>query len=56
MDLMTIDWEQIDNSVNLFTFNTETKLAKCVDVYDGDTIKVVFSLENKLYKCDCNYE
>ena len=53
MDLKTIDWDKIDNSINLFTFYGETKLAKCVDVYDGDTIKVVFPLENKLYKWNC---
>ena len=53
MNLKTIDWDKIDNSINLFTFYGETKLAKCVDVYDGDTIKVVFPLENKLYKWNC---
>ena len=45
-----IDWNKIDNSVKEFGFDGETKEAKVVDVYDGDTCKVVFPVLRKLYK------
>jgi len=39
-----------DNDTELFSLDGEIKLCKVVDVYDGDTCKVVFKLKNKLYK------
>ena len=39
-----------DNKTKLFSMDGEIKLCKVVDVYDGDTCKVVFKLKNKLYK------
>ena len=48
-----INWELIDSSVKEFGFEGETKIAKIVSVYDGDTIKVVFPFLRKLYKFNC---
>lgn len=47
-----IDWSNINNSTPLFNLHGE-KEAKIVDVYDGDTVKAVFELNNKLYKWTC---
>lgn len=51
-----IDWDKIDNSVKEFGFEGETKEAKVVDVYDGDTCKVVFPVLRKLYKFNCRIQ
>ncbi len=51
-----IDWDKIDNSVKEFGFDGETKEAKVVDVYDGDTCKVVFPVLRKLYKFNCRIQ
>ena len=48
-----INWDSIDSSVKEFGFEGETKIAKVVSVYDGDTIKVVFPILRKLYKFNC---
>ena len=37
-----IDWDKIDATVKEFGFDGESKEAKIVSVYDGDTVKVVF--------------
>jgi len=50
---MEILWNTVDNTINELTFEGKIIKAKCVDVYDGDTIKIVFPLENKLYKWNC---
>lgn len=51
-----IDWDKIDNSVKEFGFEGETKEAKVVDVYDGDTCKIVFPVLRKLYKFNCRIQ
>ena len=48
-----IDWDKIDDTVKEFGFDGETKEAKVVSVYDGDTCKVVFPVLRKLYKFNC---
>ena len=51
-----IDWSLYNNiNTNLFTLNGEYVLGKCVDVYDGDTVKIVLNIpiNNKLYKWNC---
>jgi len=48
-----INWETVDNSIKEFTFKGEEKLAKCVSVYDGDTVRVVFPIYKTLYKWNC---
>tara|TARA_B100000242_G_C42968240_1_gene449209 strand:- start:381 stop:824 length:444 start_codon:yes stop_codon:yes gene_type:complete len=45
-----IFWDFVNDDVKEFSFIGETKEAKVVNVYDGDTIKVVFSVLGKLYK------
>ena len=46
----------VNDNVKELSFVNEIKEAKVVSVYDGDTIKVVFPLENKLYKWNCRLE
>ena len=46
---METDWTKVDNSVGLFSLEGQEHRAKVVDVYDGDTIKCVFPIHNKLY-------
>ena len=48
-----INWDEVDNNIPQFNFNGDIKQAKVVDVYDGDTIKIVFTVSNKLYKFNC---
>ena len=48
-----INWDVIDNNVKEFSFEGETKVAKVVSVYDGDTVKVVFPVLRKLFKFNC---
>lgn len=39
-----------DNNIPMFSLEGEMKLCKVVDIYDGDTCKVVFILKDKLYR------
>lgn len=39
-----------DNNTPMFSLEGEMKLCKVVDIYDGDTCKVVFKLKDKLYR------
>lgn len=48
-----IDWDKVDKKVKKFTFEDEFKLAKCVHVYDGDTVQVVFPVQGILYRWSC---
>ena len=54
---MDINWDEITDKTNMFTLEGETIRGKCVSVYDGDTIKCVFSIpntiNNQLYKWNC---
>ena len=38
------------NDTPMFSLEGEMKLCKVVDVYDGDTCKVVFKMKDKLYR------
>ena len=38
------------DKIEIFNFDKKTFICKCIDVYDGDSITVVFSLFNKYYK------
>ena len=51
-----IHWDLIDDSVAEFGFKGDTKQAKVVNVYDGDTCKVVFPVLRKLYKFNCRIQ
>jgi len=53
---ININWTNIDSSVKEFGFDGETKEAKVVSVYDGDTVKVVFPVLRKLYKFNCRLQ
>ena len=52
-----INWDNIDKKTKIFTFEGRTCVGKVVDVYDGDTVKIVFPLSDKeperLYKWNC---
>jgi endonuclease YncB( thermonuclease family) len=51
-----INWNNVDSNVNEFGFKGETKVAKIVSVYDGDTVKVVFPVLKKLIKFNCRIQ
>lgn len=51
-----MNWSDVDDNVKELSFINEIKEAKVVSVYDGDTIKVVFPLADKLYKWNCRLE
>lgn len=36
-----------------FNIENTTKMCKVVDVYDGDTVTIIFEFENKYYKTKC---
>lgn len=48
-----INWDLVDNKIKSFSLEGEIKKGKCVNVYDGDTIKVVFPIHDKLYRWNC---
>lgn len=50
-----MDWSKIDNEVKQFSLSGKKFIGKCVDVYDGDTVKVVFSVDgmDEVYKWNC---
>ena len=48
-----IDWNSVDKKVKKFSLEDDVRLAKCVHVYDGDTIQVVFPLQGILYRWSC---
>tara|TARA_B100001029_G_C14958267_1_gene392869 strand:+ start:298 stop:732 length:435 start_codon:yes stop_codon:yes gene_type:complete len=48
-----LDWDKITDGVPEFSLKGTTKEAKVVSVYDGDSCKVVFPLQEKLYKWTC---
>jgi endonuclease YncB( thermonuclease family) len=41
---------ECNNEIQIFSLDGKYKLCKVVDVYDGDTIKVVFDLKGTFYK------
>lgn len=49
MSEIPINWDNIDDAP-LFSLDGLVTDAKCVDVYDGDTVKVVFKFADKMYK------
>ena len=56
---MSFDWLSVDNKFPFFTMEGEHLVGKCVDVYDGDTVKIVMpivldgKLTNKLFRWNC---
>lgn len=39
-----------DDNTKIFSLNGKFKLCKVVDIYDGDTCKVVFKVKGEIYK------
>tara|TARA_B100001248_G_C27374210_1_gene453292 strand:- start:1278 stop:1769 length:492 start_codon:yes stop_codon:yes gene_type:complete len=50
---MQVNWDEVNDSFKELSLENEEKLGKVVSVYDGDTIKIVFPLHDKLYKWNC---
>lgn len=50
---MNIDWDKVDKKIKRFSLKGQVKQAKCVDVYDGDTIQLVFPLQDELFRWTC---
>lgn len=50
---MEINWDKVNDSFKELSLENQEKLGKVVSVYDGDTIKIVFPLHDKLYKWNC---
>lgn len=50
---MEINWDDVNDSFKELSLENEEKLGKVVSVYDGDTIKIVFPLHDRLYKWNC---
>lgn len=54
---MSINWDLATKNTKEFSFDGRKCYGKVVDVYDGDTVKIVFSLSenepNRLYKWNC---
>ena len=47
---MNIDWSSYNNDTPLFSLEGNFVQCKVVDVYDGDTCKVVFPLNGEIYR------
>ena len=49
-----MEWDSVTNSnTHELSFNGQTKEAKVLSVYDGDTVKVAFELGGTMYKWNC---
>ena len=48
-----IDWSKVDKKIKRFSLENQRKIGKCVDVYDGDTIQVVFQMQSELFRWTC---
>lgn len=47
---MSFDWTVVDNKTPLFSLDGTYCQCKVVNVYDGDTCKVVFPFSGKMYR------
>ena len=52
---LQVDWSKYNNKTPEFSLKDITMEGKCVDVYDGDTIKLVLNvpINDKLYRWNC---
>ena len=49
-----MDWTKVTNkNTPDFSFEGDTISAKVLSVYDGDTIKVAFPIEGKMFRWNC---
>jgi endonuclease YncB( thermonuclease family) len=51
-----IDWSKVSKKVPSFSLEGHTCLAKCVKVYDGDTITLAFPWKGEMLKWRCRLE
>ena len=42
-----------NDDINIFSLEGEIKIGKVVDIYDADTCKIIFILDNKIVKFNC---
>ena len=47
---MSLDWNSVNNDTPIFSLEGTYCKCKVVNVYDGDTCKVVFPLHDKMYR------
>ena len=56
-DNLSEDIEKIINinndDINIFSLEGQEKIGKVVDIYDADTCKIIFILDNKIVKFNC---
>ena len=56
-NILSEDIEKIKNinngDIDIFSLEGEEKIGKVVDIYDADTCKIVFILDNKYVKFNC---
>ena len=52
-DMRDVELVNADNSVALFSLAGETHVAKVVNIYDGDTCKIVIKMGGRLVKFTC---
>ena len=54
---MAVDWSSVNNKTKMFSFEDRVCQGKVVNVYDGDTVKIVFPLTDlepeRLYRWNC---
>ena len=50
---MSINWDEVNSDTEELSFNNQSIQSKVVSVYDGDTIKCVFPINEKMYKWNC---
>ncbi len=48
-----LNWDDIDNKIPVFSLAGQNHVAKVVDVYDGDSIKIVINLSGTFHKFNC---
>jgi micrococcal nuclease len=51
-----IMWDLYDNKTLLFSLENYETTAKCVNVYDGDTVKLVFPYQGQIYRWNCRLD
>ena len=48
-----VNWDDVDNTCPIFSLAGQEHNAKVVDVYDGDSIKIVIKLSGTFQKFNC---
>ena len=46
----SMNWTSVNNDIPMFGFEGETHDGKVVNVYDGDTVKIVMKMFGKFYR------